>query len=427
MWQKRWARFKLLRENMEEAKSDPKGSDKLMRRDVEKDPSSDIRADPLISDWCQQFGYFPYQTMKNEWNPFLGQGAQGRVYCVTKNGKLYAVKLVSKSHGYGAESEWETRNRFAAIYTNMPEHIRKHFPKIFDMGEYDANENVAEEGNSEYYYYVMEYLQPLDARYAKYFQGEEGRGNAGPFPVRPEEYDIFRTERYGDVLKAYNMLIDTLSAVNVHYGRIFLANGLEIPIADEKQEALNLIKELANEILYETWSRDIKKSFFKSAQTETDIASMISNKMLANYKKKDAAVKKLAAKLADRKLKDLPYGPNIIKKMRELAIELALPELNKFMAETFNKFGKYVAEQSIPHNYLASGEPGLKGWTPDSQIDVDLLRSGPVTEFREAMIHAARNYDLKVIDIKAANVMQRGKDLVMVDIGVWGAIDTKYL
>lgn len=428
MWQKNWARYKLMREYVEETKGDPKGADKLMRRDVEKDPRDDIRADPLISDWCQKFNYFPYQTLKNDWNPFLGSGAQGRVYGVTKNGKLYAVKLVSKSHGYGAEEEWNIRNQFASIYTKMPEHIKKHFPKIYDIGEYDASEKVAEEGNTEYYYYVMEFLQPLESRYAKYFQGDKGgRADGGPFaafPANAGEYDIFRAERYGVLQDRYNKLISTLATTSVNYRNIFTANRFEPPFfGDEYREAIENIRELANDVLFETWSRDLKKSLFAQVKTEEELANTVINKLASNYKKKAAAAKKLVGKLIDKKLSQLHYGPDIIKKMRDLAVQIALPELNKFMAETFIEFGKYIAEQSIPYNYYSSsGAPG-PGSTGITAIDVDLLRSGPLTEFRQAMIHVARNYDLNVDDIKAANVMQRGKDIVMVDIGVWGLED----
>lgn len=434
-WEKKWRLYvanlenaaKIIAENVEEAKGDPKGGDKLMRRDVEKDPRDDMRADPLITDWCKKLNYFPYQTMKNEWNPFLGEGAQGRVYGVTKNGKLYAVKLVSKSHGHGAEEEWKTRNRFASIYTTMPNHVRKHFPKIYDMGEYDADENVAEEGNTEYYYYVMEFLQPLESRYEKYFQGAEGgRNNANkyrdkPHAVNAEEYDIFSTERYGDLRKAYIRILTKVATTSDHFAKIFTKSGSEVPWSSPDDEAyrriLSQIMEFADEVLYQTWSRDLNKALFARMKNERELESSINAKLVANYEKKSAAAKKLASKLSNAGLASSKFGPNIIKKFRALSIELALSELNKFMSQTFGEFAKYISEQSVPYVYSKSGEPGSGDF--HKTRDVDLLRSGPVTEFRQAMIYAARNYDLSVSDIRGANVMQRGKDIVMVDIGLW--------
>lgn len=423
-WEKKWhlalksdknIEKKIIKEFVEEAKGDPKAGDKLMRRDVEKNPRDDLKADPLISDWCAQFGYFPYQTLKNQWDPFLGAGAQGSVYSVTKNGKLYAVKLVSKSHGHGAENEWKVRNRFASIYTKMPDHIRKHFPKIYDMGEYDADEAVATEGNTEYYYYVMEYLEPLESRYAKYFQGEEGRADTGPFAANPDQYDIFSNQRYGDLEKAFDRLLENIYYTSPNIKNIFSRNNLTIPYGDENKEIISAITQLANELLYETWSRDFKKSQFSKLKSENDLDSYVFEKMSANYKKKSAAVKRLAAIIIKPEIDKINYGPDIIKKIRDVSINIAALELNKFMVELFDKFAKYVTQQSLPYNYYKFGKD-VFGY----DYDVDLLRSGPITEFRQAMIHAARNYDLNVDDIKAQNVMQRGKDLVMVDIGVWG-------
>lgn len=430
-WEKKWRLHvadlenvnakKIIAENVEEAKGDPKGGDKLMRRDVEKDPSDDFKADPLISDWCKKFDYFPYQTLKNEWNPFLGEGAQGRVYSVTKNGKLYAVKLVSKSHGHGSEDEWEVRNTFANIYTKLPEHIKKHFPKIYDMGEYDTDDMIAQEGNTEYYYYVMEFLQPLEARYAKYFQGDQGgRADGGPFPVNAEEYDIFRTERYGDIQKVYNRLLTTLAAGNSDLRNIYTVNHLEVPYGEQHLEMVKQIKELADEVLYETWSRDLNKSLFAKIKSEEKLASAIRTKLATNYTKKNMQIKRLLNNLLNKDINKLPYGPDIIKKITDSAIKSALPQLNKFMENLFDQFAEYVVKQSIPYNYSSSGMPGFASSDLAAGIDVDLLRSGPITEFRQAMIHMARNYNLNVDDIKFANVMQRGKDLVMVDIGIWG-------
>lgn len=428
-WEKKWlssvenvksSTKKIIDESVEEAKGDPKGADKLMRRDVEKDPMSDLKADPLISDWCRKFGYFPYQTLKNEWNPFLGEGAQGRVYSVTKNGKLFAVKLVSKSHGHGAEDEWKVRNKFSVIYIKLPEYIKKHFPKIYDMGEYDADESVAEEGNTEYYYYVMEFLQPLESRYAKYFQGEGGRADMGPFPVNAAEYDIFRTERYGDIQKIYNKLLTTLASTSTDLRNIYTVNRLEAPYGEQHLEMVKQIKELADEVLYETWARDLKKSLFVQIKSEEQLANAIYEKLAVNYKKKNTETKRLISSLINKDINKLPYGPDIIKKISDSAVKSALPQLNKFMGDLFYQFAGYIAKQSIPYNYYSSGAAGLGDAGLDVGVDVDLLRSGPITEFRQAMIHVARKYNLNVDDIKAANVMQRGKDLVMVDIGVWG-------
>ena len=402
-----------LNESVEEAKGDPKGAEKLMRRDVEKDPRDDLKADPLITDWCQQFGYTPYQTMKNEFNPFLGEGAQGRVYGVTKGGKLYAVKLVSLSHGHGAEDEFKIRNKFGSIYTKLPEYVRKHLPKIYDMGMYDVPEEIAEEGNSEYYYYVMEFLQPLEGRYYKYFKG--GFEDKQSREVDISELDIFSVEKYGDIKKKIDSAIDNErnNLLNSIFAPPF---NLHLEKAEEKKkdELINLFKLLFNDIFYKTWRQEIKKEKLKRFKTSGAVIKYITDLLIKATKKETAAIERLiniAGRFIEFKKQEQKQEFNQYAKRSILEVVYKL----------FSILVNQLIMQHIPFSYYKDPKTGEATPSKSDGIthDVDLLRSGPVTEFRNAMMYLVRNHNINVDDIKEANVMQRGKDIVMVDIGVW--------
>ena len=119
---------------IKEAKGDPKGAEKLMRRDLDKDPRDILKSEPIIDQFAKETGYIPLQILQNQYDPYLGQGAQGRVYEVTKNGKVYALKLANKQNDYEPDREYNNRIKLRALFNGFPTHIKKHFPLIYGMG-----------------------------------------------------------------------------------------------------------------------------------------------------------------------------------------------------------------------------------------------------------------------------------------------------
>ena len=384
---------------IKEAKGDPKGAEKLMRRDLDKDPRDILKSEPIIDQFAKETGYIPLQILQNQYDPYLGQGAQGRVYEVTKNGKVYALKLANKQNDYEPDREYNNRIKLRALFNGFPTHIKKHFPLIYGMGEWVYAKNTAREQQT-YYYYIMEKLDPMDAAAAHSFKILDKPDGLGAPKKDASKLKVFSDEDFkifNDIV--YQKLLygdDDVSGIIYYFSNI------------ENQEDKNKLLDgdlplgrFVNKYLYNyylLWQKDITKKAVKNLNA-SELKSYISKLIDGLRNNSKSVVKSLADEIF----------------IKERDVYESSAHVKKILDDHLKKINNNIL------NSILDPKIGLNIRSDDQELT---FPEGPILELYNALKVLVKTYNIDVQDIKQSNVMKR-KDgtLVVTDIGIWGFDD----
>lgn len=107
-------------------------------------------------------GFKPYRVSTSA-SPFLSSGASGVVFRGIYNGKDAAMKIVLDNTGHNEIAMW---NNIIKIKNAMPGEYSKYIPTIYKTGHGNIKSKVigGVGAELEYYFVVMEFLRPLDAK-----------------------------------------------------------------------------------------------------------------------------------------------------------------------------------------------------------------------------------------------------------------------
>lgn len=381
---------------------------------------------PVLTAFFKDKGWLPLHILNNEFNPFLGKGAQGKVYSVTKNGKERALKLANMdpmSDSIKTKSEFEIRKHIENIKKTMPKHLQKIFPKIDEMGTWtyksqgDAPRNDGYLQSGDYYYYITEKLYPLEKLESKYLRSASSAATNSP-----EEPNLLALRIYSadDFKNIYAMAKVAIESLFVSY---------------EKQEiaVYDIIKEDLLSLIQKLWFKYVTKSYVAKKSEifgpEADVfptggvgilTSELSTKFLNDPD---------TLRLIDNHVVELiraRYAPELIQKAIKLdnmpqdfspptaGLKNIVKRIKYYQVGAVTSFFETIIEFAFKPRVEYSKE---KEYT----IPEPPFAEGPILAFERALTELSKPpYNLDISDIRDANVMRR-KDgsIVVADIGTW--------
>lgn len=365
-----WRQFVLL---VEEEKNLP---DAELRKQV-----SQVEEDFYpIQKWADENGFTLRQIDQDRLQSYLGQGAYGKAFAAVKNGREYAVKIGST----GREEEINIIDKMISMRDKLPEEVARHIIKFYSPSELGFRDEVYDERGQLFYVSVAELLQPLTAGDLKKLESSKWKDRF--HNVEVDKNPFWQNEEWDEV---ENALLDKLPNINV-VKRMFIDALYETRFLISKEEKQKLLTFARD---FESREGDYNKKLIKSKGKEplnwdTIWTEMVANKLPGTNKGK------ILVNYAMRKF-GLDAGGSI-----------------GYIWEMVRKAGKIIFFSDIP-----------VGYEKDDDENPDSLPAGELKSFNKAMKILRDEFGVVANDIHQGNIMRRGHDWVVMDVGAFNLGD----
>lgn len=353
---------------------------------------------PYVEAWRKQNGFQLLSTSRDLYG-YLGGGAQGKVYSMAKDGREYAVKF-TEPFGRRVDEEREILQRIKKIQDRDPV-IKRHTVNIYGIDEIIwplVNPHDGVEGEVPVYVYVVERLKPLSDTERKYFDDM----NIGKDKMLNS---IFFEKGYRGWNKVRAIFIDILASITNEdltekYETFARMDGLPKPNNDDYGLIQKEIEKIGADLVYSfDKARDgLSKSELEDNQVFVDFIetpSIVHKKNLYEFYTSRMLATDSGQKYIERIMK--LFGGKLDEEI--LLKDFIFPALR----ETFDK----LFMVSIPIIYTD---------VEDSKT-IGLQKQGPMKSLHQALMRLWNKYEITPYDLHDENVMKRGDDLVVSDLG----------
>lgn len=372
-------------------------STKAARKNIKKIKKSPVA--PYIEAWSKKNGFNILSTSKDLYG-YLGGGAQGKVYSMAKDGREYAVKFTDP-FGRRVEEERDILQKIKKIQDADPV-IKKHTVNIYAIDEIvwpTTNPYDGETIEAPIFVYVVERLQPLSDVEKKYFDDT----NIGKDKMLN---NIFFNKGYEGWNKVRNVFKDSVNDTMIDNLLKSYQYRVDIP-ADQDYDLVQ--EKIKKEI--EKISVDLVYAFDKAREGLTK-ADLETNKIFVDFLESPSIVhKKNLYEFYVKRMLATDSGQNYVKRIANLfdnsfsEQELAFNYINPVVAYTFDKIFKV----SIPIQYTVDDD--------EDSRSISLQKPGPLKSLHQALMRMRNKYKITPYDLHDENVMKRGDDLVVSDLG----------
>lgn len=353
---------------------------------------------PYVKAWAEKNNFTLLPTSKDA-RGILGSGAQGEVYSMDKDGREFAVKFTTP-FGREVDNEYNILQKIKNIQ-EKDSTIKRHTVNIFSIEKFPwVLKNKFEGGEAEFdlYVYVVERLSPLSKVEKKYFE---------ELNIEKTKFlnNIFFDKGYkgwGKVRKVFEKTLDYGMNKLVEKYKSMSANG-ELPGAADDNQGLiaEKIKKIAADLLY---AFDKTRNGLSRGDLET-------NKIFVDFFENPSIVhKKNLREFYAARMLETDSGRRFLDSINRLfdnkldnkllLKEIIYPILDFSFEDIF--------KISIPLNYEV-GEDKF-----------GLQKSGPLKSLHQALMRLRNKFGIIGKDIHEDNVMKRGDDLVIADLGFFG-------
>lgn len=362
-----WRKFKLLVE--EENEQTP---DKELKKQVEP-----VDEDWYpIQKWADENGFTLRQINSDALKSALGQGAYGKAFAAVKNGKEYAVKIGST----GREEEMNVIDKLIALRSNLPENVARHIIKFYSPSELSFKDEVTDDKGQLYYVSVAELLEPLSKGDLKKLESTKWRNRFNNVEV--DKNPFWSNEEWGDV-----------------------ENSLQ-----NKLEQFTQIKTLFIDALYETRfkiSKDEKLQMLRFQKDFSSRADAKNNDVMKALGKEPLNWEKIWTEMIMDKLPETKKGKILLNYCMK-KLDMKAPDAIGYVWNMVSNSGKIIFFSDVPVDYH-----------DDKDTSPDTLPPGELKDFDRAMKILRDEYGIVANDIHQGNIMRRGRDWVMMDIGLF--------
>lgn len=327
----------------------------LILEEQEGEKKKDIP--PYVSEWASANG-FTVLPLSSDITGFLGRGAQGKVFAMGKGDKEYAVKF-SIPEGSNVDEEKAILQKIKNIQ-DSDDIVRRHTVNIYDIQEFTRDLTDRETGETKQVsinVFVLERLQPLSAVEKKYF----------------DDLNVERTTFLNNIF--FNKGYSGWEKIRDQYNRT-----LEqlYPESQNKNMLLDAFDKARDGLS----KGELESIYFSPLETPTMVSLPKLSKI---YMDKMLAVNPQLDKI--KNIKDI---------------------LAKTVRATFDKVFLTKIPKAYDDRDLKAGE---------RMASFQYHNSGPMKSFHDAMLHLKNKYGISAADLRQPNVMKRGDDLVVSDLG----------
>ena len=340
-----------------------------------------------ILDWARKNKFVVRQIDQDLFPSFLGEGAQGRVYAVVKGGREYAVKI-TPAEGYGAENEKKIIEKMRGLRDSLPPEVSRHIAKFYEL----KNDTFRDKRGDVYNIHLMDILEKLSYSEREVAMGKEVDITGNAF-WDDSQWDLSR-DLFKDMVEV--SFIETL------YKEIMSNREIEDVSSEELED--KLVK----------MSPRLVDAIFKARQL---ISKKDINKLQNRYDQRGKNIEEIS----------MPFSMLITKAL------LKVPEVRS-MIKDLSRFVKYDLESKFLDFFLdMADEIAKKVFIPNFQLVIandeaakkaEMLKPGPEKSFFLAM-NKLNKYGIIPNDIHLDNIMKKGNDWVIADIGLFQSKENK--
>jgi hypothetical protein len=294
-----------------------------------------------------------------------------------KDGKEYAVKIGDA----GREPEMKVIDKLLNLREGLPEDIKRHVIKFYSPEELGFKSTVKDDRGVLYHVSVAELLQPLTAGDRKKLDATRFQGFDN---IEVAKNPFWNNEEWGEVEKILNDRLPNLNKIK----RLFIDAMYEVRSLIGKGEKLSLLLYAKDPGVRATNSRDEKllKSMGRPALMWDNIwTDMIMSRLFKGEKGK---------RLLNHYTKNMGMEP-----------QEALTNIWTMV----EKAGKLIFFANQPTFYDFE----------DKDTEPDNLPAGELKSFNRAMKALRDKYDILASDLHPGNIMRRGDDWVVMDVGLF--------
>jgi hypothetical protein len=325
-----------------------------------------------IQRWADEWGFTLRELDSNRLKAYLGSGAYGKAFVAIKDGKEYAVKIGDARR----QDEMRVIQKLIDIRDSLPEDIKKHIIKFYSPEELGFKDKVKDDKDILYHVSVAELLQPLKPGDFKKFTSQKIYDKTDNIEVNKNPF--WSNSEWGEV---ENALLGNLGEGEIPE-RLFVDALYEVRKLITKRDKLSLLM-----YAKEPSARGEKgsstsgpKFFWSEIWTE-----MIMDRLFKGEKGK---------RLANHFIKNMGMEP-----------QAALANIWQMV----DKAGNLIFFANLPVDYSYG----------DEDTDPNVLPAGELKSFHKAMKFLRDKYDIAPSDIHSGNVMRRGDDWVVMDVGLF--------
>jgi hypothetical protein len=328
----------------------------------------DIGEQPApIVEWAKKNGFTLRELDPVRLRAYLGGGAYGDAYAAVKDGREYAVKIGGRARA----QEMKVIDKFIEIRDSLPEQVKKHIIKFYSPEELSFFDDRFKDSKGNLYYVsVAELLQPLTP-------GDRKKLEASMYK-HTDNIEVIKNPFWS----------------NREWGEVeeILLNKLE-----EKE----LTKRLFVDALYkarELITKDEKRNLALYAKEKGDKST----------KKTSFAWDDIWTKMIMDKFSQTESGKRLINhyiKNMEMESQMALA----YILQMVTTAGRLIFFANLPIDYSYK----------DKDKDPDVLPAGELKSFNRAMKFLRDKLDILPTDIHQENIMRRGDDWVVMDVGLF--------
>lgn len=368
-----WRHYKLLLEQEDTEGEEKKDlPDKELRKQV-----SQVEEDFYpIQKWADENGFTLREIDGDRLQSYLGQGAYGKAFAAVKNGREYAVKIGST----GREEEMNIIDKMISMRDKLPEEVARHIVKFYSPSELGFQDEVYDERGQLFYVSVAELLQPLTPGDLKKLESSKWKDRF--HNVEVDKNPFWQNEEWDEV---ENALLDKLPNINI-IKRMFIDALYETRFLISKEEKQKLLT-FAND--FESREGDYSKKVIKSKGKEPLDWETIWTEMVAD------------------KLPGTDKGKILVNfSMKKFGLDG--PGAVSYIWEMVRKAGKIIFFSDIPVSYEG-----------DDDANPDSLPAGELKSFNKAMKILRDEFGVVANDIHEGNIMRRGNDWVIMDVGAF--------
>lgn len=368
-------------------------STKPERKNVPKNKKMPVP--DYVSNWSQ-INNFNILPLSKDLYGYLGAGAQGKVYSMAKDGKEYAVKF-SDPFGKRVDEEFDIIKKIKSLQ-DSDKAIKRHTVNIYDTDSFEwevFDEKTGDMTNKEIYVYVVERLQPLTALDKQYFQTANiekttflnniffNKGYKGWDKIRGKYKQMLNASFPNRLLAMYKKAVKD--------GKV------------SSYEDLEIVKEKINSTLDELiFAFDKARDSLTKEELEYVYIEPLEGPSFVNAKK--------LGELYAEKMLDSDPGKQFFRDLQKLfSNSIDTTSMKKILDDQIATVLATVFRASIPMSY-----------DDNSKAEIDKFQyqqAGPMKSLNQALLRLKNKFGIIAYDLHDENVMKRGDDLVVSDLG----------
>lgn len=325
-----------------------------------------------IQKWADEWGFTLRELDSNRLKAYLGRGAYGKAFVAVKNGKEYAVKIGDARR----RDEMRVIQKLIGTRDSLPQDVKKHIIKFYSPEELGFKDTIKDDRGVLYHVSVGELLQPLKPGDVKKFQSQSTYIKVDNIEI--DKSPFWSNREWGEV---ENVLLGRLEAGKIPE-RLFVDALYDARKLIGKREKLSLLLYAKDQNTRGEGNSSSPGPKFSWSEIWTE---MIMDRLFKGEKGK---------RLVNHYTKNMGIEP------QEALVNIW---------QMVDKAGKLIFFANLPVDYSYG----------DEDTDPDVLLPGELKSFHRAMKVLRDKYDIAPSDVHSGNVMRRGDDWVVMDVGLF--------